>query len=210
MKLNTILFYSAPIIALIGMLLAHGYGSLGKLRDNWSAYRCNPMYMPFAGLVDPATGAAANFSYCLNAIGKAVVADAADVVSGQFSIVQDILSAISSPLKMFRSLFVTIRKFVLSFTTKTLGKATGPVSAFAFYLNKIQDLLRRMVGEGYIAAFFGVTFVSGVEGFVSLCMSIIKGFVIAMLAISVVLALFQPELLAIVLVIASSLAAAGV
>jgi uncharacterized membrane protein len=111
---------------------------------------------------------------------------------------------------MFRSLFVTIRKFVLSFTTKTLGKATGPVSAFAYYLNKIQDLLRRIVGEGYIAAFFGVTFVSGVEGFVSLCMSIIKGFVIAMLAISVVLALFQPELLAIVLVIASSLAAAGV
>lgn len=209
MKLNTILFYSAPMIALIGMLLAHGYGSLGKLRDNWSQYRCNPMYMPFAGLVD-ATGAAGNFSYCLNAIGKAVVSNAADVVSSQFSIVESILAAISSPLKMFRSLFVTIRKFVLSFTTKTLGKAIGPVSTFAYYLNKIQDLIRRMVGEGYIAAFFGATFVSGVDGFVTLCMSIIKGFVLAMLAISVVLALFQPEILVIVLVIASSLAAAGV
>ena len=66
-----------------------------------------------------------------------------------------------------------------------------------------------MVGEGYIAAFIGVTAVSFIEGFVSLCLTIIKGFVYAMLIIAVVLALFQPEILAIVLVLASSLAAAG-
>jgi hypothetical protein len=78
-----------------------------------------------------------------------------------------------------------------------------------YYLNKIQDIVRRIFGEGYIAALLGVTFVSFIRGFFSLIIAIIKGFVIAMLIISIILALFQPALLAIVLVIASSLAAAG-
>jgi hypothetical protein len=77
-------------------------------------------------------------------------------------------------------------------------------------LNKIQDLIRRIVGEGYIAMFFGVTAISFIQGFVMLVIAVIKGFVIAMLAISVILALFQPEILVITLVIASLLAAAGI
>jgi hypothetical protein len=47
------------------------------------------------------------------------------------------------------------------------------------------------------------------ESFVVLFLSILRGFVITMLAISFVLALFQPELLAVTLVLASLLASAG-
>jgi hypothetical protein len=47
------------------------------------------------------------------------------------------------------------------------------------------------------------------EGFVTLFITILRGFVMVMLAISFVLALFQPELLAITLVLASLLASAG-
>jgi hypothetical protein len=108
-----------------------------------------------------------------------------------------------------RGLITRIRKFVLSFTSSTLGKASGPVSMFTYYLNKIQDILRRFVGEGYIAAMFGASTVGFIESFVTLVITIIKGFVIAMLAISFILALFQPELLVIVLTLASLLASAG-
>jgi hypothetical protein len=66
------------------------------------------------------------------------------------------------------------------------------------------------VGEGYIGIFFGVTAISFIQGFVMLVIGVIKAFVTAMLIISVILALFQPEILAIVLVIASLLAAAGI
>lgn len=165
--------------------------------------------MPLAGIVDPETGLDGNFQHCMNMIGKEVVSDATDVFGSQFSLIGSILESIASPLKLFRELLGRIRQFVVSFATKTLGKASGPTSAFVYYLNKIQDLLRKMVGEGYIAAFFGVSAVSFMEGFVTLCITAIKGFVFAMLAISIVLALFQPEILAMVLVIASMLAAAG-
>jgi len=205
-----LIFWGTPIFAFIVVLLVHAYSNLRSIKDNWSEHRCNPIYIPFAGLVDDKSSASENFGYCLNLIGKNVISQYTDVINGQFSIVADALNGIASPLAMFRTMLTSIRKFVLTFTNSTLGKVTGPVSMFGYYLNKIQDLLRRMVGEGYIAAMFGATFVSGVEGFVSLALTVIKGFVVAMLIISFTLALFQPQLLAIVLVIASSLAAAGV
>jgi len=203
------LFWAAPVVAIIGMLFAHAYGNLRQLEDHWSEYRCNPMYMPFAGIIDEKTGTAGNFQHCMNLMGKSVMGSVTDALGSQFSIIGEALAAIENPLSIFRVILSSIRKFVISFATSTLGKATGPMSMFVFYLNKIQDLIRRMVGEGYIAAFFGVTAVSFIEGFVSLCLAIIKGFVYAMLIIAIILALFQPEILAIVLVIASSLAAAG-
>jgi hypothetical protein len=168
--------------------------------------------MPLAFVVQDPGGFEAvgeNFEHCMAMIGSEVVGQMNDALGSQFSIIGEFLKEITNPLALFRQMFSMMRGFVLSFTTKTLGKASGPLSMFVYYLNKIQDLIRRMVGEGYIAAFIGVTAVSFIEGFVSLCLAIIKGFVYAMLIIAIILALFQPEILAIVLVLASSLAAAG-
>ena len=203
------LFWAAPIITVVCMLVVHAYGNLRNLEDNWSTYRCNPIYMPFAGLVDEKTGTAGNFQYCMNLMGKQIMSGIVDALGSQMKLIIEALETLAHPLTIFRVIFAQIRKFVLSFATSTLGKASGPTSMFVYYLNKIRDLIRRMVGEGYIAAFFGVTAVSFIEGFVSLCLAIIKGFVYAMLIIAVILALFQPEILAVVLVLAASLAAAG-
>jgi len=192
------------------MLLAHTYGNLRNLEDNWGEYRCNPLYMPFAGLIDEKTGTAGNFQFCMNLMGKFIMSSIIDVLGSQFAIIFEALESLMNPLAIFRVILATIRKFVLSFATSTLGKASGPVSTFVYYLNKIQDLIRRMVGEGYLAVFFSVSAVSFLESLISLLISIIKGFVYAMLIIAVILALFQPEILAIVLVLASALSASGV
>jgi len=97
----------------------------------------------------------------------------------------------------------------MGFADQTLNKLTAPLGSLSTVLIKVQDILRRVVGEGYLSAMVGVSAVSFIESFVQLCISVIKSFVYVMLAMSFVLALFQPELLAIVLTIASLLAAAG-
>jgi hypothetical protein len=66
-----------------------------------------------------------------------------------------------------------------------------------------------MVGEGYIAAFFGLSVVGFIEGFVSLVFNVIKLFVRAMLIIAIILSLFNLPLLAFVLSLASALYVAG-
>jgi hypothetical protein len=204
-----IVFWLAPVLAILTVTYNYAYGNLRKIEANWSEYRCNPMYMPFAGMVDSETSAGENFRSCLNLIGKSVVGRMVDVLSSQFSMIADMLADITNPLALMRAMMNKMRLFIMSFATSTLGKASGPVSMFVYYLNKIQDLIRRIVGEGYIATFFGVTAVSFIEGFVFLIIGVIKAFVIAMLIISVILAMFNLPLLAIVLTIAASLAAAG-
>ena len=204
-----ILFWIATAISLVTAAAVHGYYNIGEIKANWSAYRCNPAYMLMAGVVDPETGIARNFYSCLNLIGKEVVGGLTSTLGIQFSLIGDMLSSIANPLSIFRTVINSTTKFIMSFASSSLGKGSGPLSMFVFYLNKIQDLIRRMVGQGYIAAFFGITVVSFIKGFISLIIGVIKAFVIAMLIIAVILALFQPQILVIVLIIASSLAAAG-
>ena len=206
------IFIAINLIALGSIMYFITEQNIHKIRDDWSAYRCNPLYMPMAFIVQDPGGIKAvgdNFEHCMAMMSSSVVGQMNDGLNSQFSIIGETLGALSNPLTAFRQMFSMMRGFIMSFTTTTVGKISGPLSMFVYYLNKIQDLIRRMVGEGYIAAFFGITIVSAIEGFVSLCLTIIKGFVYAMLIISVILALFQPEILAIVLVLASSLAAAG-
>jgi hypothetical protein len=180
--------------------------NIGSMRNEWSLYRCNPLYMPFASWIDPSESAGGNFRKCMNLMGKDLVSSITDIFGTQIALIFEALSEILNPLKLFRNLFARIRKFILSFTNTTLQKANGPLSAFSYLLVKIQDLLRKMSASGYISAFFGLSFVSFIEGFVSLFIAIIKGFVIAMLIIAVILALFNAPLLALVVYIASLLA----
>jgi hypothetical protein len=200
------------LISLVGISSIFFYVALRDLntiKNNWSKYRCNPLYMPLAYMDGGFEGVGTNFENCIALIGKSVVGQMNDALGSQFSIIGEILGGITNPLSIFRSVFSMMNKFILSFTTTTLGKASGPLSSFVYYLNKIQDLIRRMVGEGYIAAFFGVSMVSFMEGFISLVISIIEGFIKAMLIIAVILALFQPTILVITLSLASALYASG-
>jgi len=204
-----ILFWTITGCAIAAIFVFNSLGNLKKVQAEWSSYRCNPAYMLTPLFADVGVDTQTNFQNCMNLIGKEVVGGMTDALGSQFSIIGEFFKDIANPLALFRSMISNIRKFVVSFASSTLGKASGPVSMFVYYLNKIQDIIRRVVGEGYIATFLGVTAVSFITGFVSLLLGVIKAFVIAMLIIAVVLALFQPQILAIVLVIASLLRAAG-
>ena len=197
----------------VGIIVAtswiHLQGNLKKIQADWSAYRCNPAYMPFAGIVDPVTGIGGNFQHCMNMMGKPIVGSMVDAIGSQFSVIGGMLNDIANPIAIFRQMISNMRNVIASFASSTLSKASGPVSIFVFYLAKIRDLMNRMASEGYLFAMFGATMISYIEGFVSLLIGIIKTFVIAMLIISFVLALFNPVMFAFVLAVAASLTAAG-
>lgn len=202
------LFIGLPCLAIFCMFIIHAYASLDKVKSNWSEYRCNPAYMPFAGFVD-SDGAGANLVHCLNQSATSVFGFVLDELHSMLKTMFSGLEEIIGPINIFRTMLTMIRKVVLSFTTTTLSKATDSTSVFVTSLIKIRDIIQRFVGQGYVASMIAYTAVSFIESFVTLCMSVIKGFIYAMLAISIVLALFQPELLAIVISMASLLAAAG-
>ena len=203
------LFYGLPVFVLFIITVIHASSSLDKLKSNWNEYRCHPMYIPFAGMIRPDVSTDENFYHCIGVMGNEVFKPILDVLNSQFSIIHSTLAELTSPLKLFRALFERIRKFMMSFTSSTFSKITTSTGTFSYYLIKIRDLLKRFAAEGYIAAFLANAGVDFVMSFVMLCMSIIKTFVYAMLAISIILALFQPELLVLAVVIASMIGSSG-
>lgn len=202
-------FILLPVFVLSLALVFHASYSIDKVKSNWTEYRCNPFYMPFAGYMQSDVTTGENFQYCLNAIGSEALKLPLDAVHDVMSVATDSISEISGPLGLFREMFARIRKFMLSFTASTLTKVTGSTNVFVFYLAKIRDVLKRFIGQGYIASYLAYVGVSFIESFVTLCITVIKSFIYAMLCIAIILALFQPEILAVVIVIASMLAAAG-
>ena len=203
------LFWIIPIIAFLCMLVIHASFSIDKIRTNWEEYRCNPAYIPFAGFIRPDVGTAENFTHCLDRIGTDVFKLLLDPINALFGDIHSSIREMITPLSLFREIFTRMRKFMLSFTISTFGKITSSTSVFVHYLIKIQDVLKRFVGEGYIAAFLVNTGVDFIMSFVYLCISIIKTFVYALLAISIILALFQPEMLAIAVALAAMLSSSG-
>lgn len=203
------LFFGLPLLFIGVALIAHASESQDKIRMDWNQYRCNPMYMPFAGLIRDDTTTSQNFYQCMNLFGNEVLKVPLDSLGSMFSLVTSGITELIKPLPLFRALFGRIRKFMLSFGATTFSKIASSSSVFIHYLIKIRDMMKRFVGQGYIASYLTYLLISFIESFVILFISILKTFVGIMLALSIILALFQPELLAIVLVLASLLAAAG-
>lgn len=191
------------------MFVIHASFSLDKVRSNWEEYRCHPAYIPFAGIIRPDTGTGENFTHCLDRMGTDAFKLLLDPINALFGSIHSSIGEMITPLTLFRQMFSRMRKFMLSFTISTFGKITSSTSVFVHYLIKIRDVLKRFVGEGYIAAFLVNTGVNFIMSFVYLCISIIKTFVYSLLAISIILALFQPEMLAIAVALAAMLASSG-
>ena len=202
-------FILLPVVALFAMLVLHASYSLDDLRLHWNEYRCHPGYIPFANFVRPDTTVSDNFLHCVGVMGNEIFKPVLDVINSMFADIHSSLGELSGPLPLIRSLFARIRKFMLSFMATTFGKITNSASVLTTYLIKIRDILKRFAGQGYIASFLANVGIDFIVSFVMLCMSIIKTFVYALIAISIILALFQPELLAIAITLAAMIGASG-
>lgn len=202
-------FYALPVVAVFLMCVVHASETLDKLRMHWNEYRCNPIYMPVAGIVRPDIGVETNFEYCINQFGQGIFKFILDELNSMFKTVGMSLSELGNSLPNVRSVLSRMRKVIFSFAAQTFGKIANSMSNISIILIKIRDILKRFVGEGYIAAFLAQTGIDFIVSFVMALVTIVKGFVYALLAISVILALFQPEMLVLAITLAAFIGASG-
>jgi hypothetical protein len=199
----------ATIASLLGIAVAHGMGNWEQVKDKWPEYRCNPMYMPVAGLVRPDVSTADNFIFCTNSIAANIWEIVQKQINVYFGVVGQSIGQLTGPLTAFRNVFGNIRKFLFSVMAQTMSKAAASTSVFIHYLTKIEDVMKRFAGQGYIGAYLVQVLVDFIWSFVTLFISILKTFVFALLVISFILALFNPALLVLAIVLASLIAASG-
>jgi len=199
----------ATLASIIGIAVAHGMGNWEKVKENWPDYRCNPMYMPVAEWIRPDVSGQENFVYCTNAFAESIWAIVKAQISTYFGVLGDSLGQLASPLDAFRNIINIIRTFLFTFMAQSMSKAANSASVFVHYLAKIKDVMKRFVAKGYIGAYLIQVLVDFLWSFVTLFITIVKTFVFVLLAISFILALFNPVLLVLAIVLASLIAASG-
>ena len=199
----------ATLAFILGILVAHGMGNWEEIKDNWAEYRCNPMYIPVAGFIRPDVSTSDNFVHCTNTLAASIWGIVQAQLNSYFGVLGLSLSQLTKPLELIRWVISRIRKFLFSFMAQTMSKAAGSTSIFLHYLAKIRDVMKRFVAQGYLGAYLIQVLVDFIWSFVTLFISIVKTFVFILLAIAFILALFNPALLVLAIVLASLIAASG-
>jgi hypothetical protein len=190
---------AGPIIIIGIMLYINARRNVDDIKENWVRYRCSPMYMPFTSMFDEETSTFENFAFCTNTFAKEIFGRATDPVYRLFGMIIGVVQTILGQINHFVAYLAGISNFVLDFGNKTFGKIFNSVSSLNLLIGKIRDLFQRIAGSAYYAAFIVQTLIAFIVSIFSFSITLVKALVIMLFALSFILALFFPVVLAFVI-----------
>lgn len=185
-----------PILVLGVALYASFKSDLTEIKENWVKYRCYPNYMPFASSIDPTVGTTENFMYCMNLFGKAVLDTALDPIYSLFDVIGDLLTDLTNSTNVFRTVFVKISTVLLSTIQDVFGKILNVFSSLIGSLSHVQNIAGRVTSSAWYLAFVAQSSIDMIMSVFTFVYNLVKGIVIALFAISVILSLAYPPILA--------------
>ena len=118
--------------------------NLKDLKDNWPIYRCNPAYMPFAGLVgkDPFK----NFTDCTMKSFQDYTGFIVDPIMAQFSQITGVVTQIGGAMNDMRGMMAQTRTGFLGIVGTVFGKIENLMSQFQYIIIRMRTLMARLVG----------------------------------------------------------------
>ena len=185
-----------PVVVLGVALYSSVRADLGELRDNWIKYRCYPIYMPFASWINPETSVSENVYTCLNMFGQAVMDRALDPVYALFDVIHSILGDLMNSTNIFRTIFAKITNVVLTVVGTVFGKILNGMSGLLGMLSRIRDISGRITASEWYLGFVAQSAIDMILAVVNFAMTLIKIVVTLLFAISIILSLFYPPILA--------------
>ena len=143
------------------------------IRENWSVYRCNPSYMPFAGMVMQPTDMSQteytqmNFEHCFQNIMNDVAKSYMTPLYYTQSLAGSILSGIASALNSMRELINNVRTALASVMADIMSRILNIMQPIVIIMIKLRDSVSKMQGiiTAYLYTIYGtyLTLVSGLK-----------------------------------------------
>lgn len=190
---------AGPIIIIGIMLYINAQRNMEDIKENWVRYRCSPLYMPFTSMFDEENTTFENFAFCTNTFAKEIFGRATDPVYRLFGMIIGVVQTILGQINHFVAYLAGMSNFVLDFANKTFGKIFNSMSTLNLLIGKLRDLFQRIAGSAYYAAFIVQTLIAFVVSIFSFSITLVKALVIMLFALSFILALFFPVVLAFVI-----------
>jgi len=152
------IFAVVTLVALIAASYAFALGQVDHIKKNWVQYRCNPIYMPVAGMVGD--DVLSNFTKCTMKGFHDYAGFVVDPIMGQFSLVNDTISEIGSTMNSMRSMFSGVRGGFLGIVGSVFGKIHNLMSQTQYTVIRMRTVLSRIVGVMYSLVYI---FYSGMQ-----------------------------------------------
>jgi hypothetical protein len=142
--METAIVVVATLVAAGASLYMLVMNNLQDLKDNWPVYRCNPAYMPFAGLIgkDPFK----NFTDCTMKSFQDYTGFIVDPIMAQFSQVTGVVSQIGGAMNDMRGMMAQTRTGFLGIVGTVFGKIQNLMSQFQYIIVRMRTLMARLVG----------------------------------------------------------------
>jgi len=156
--MDTIIFVTATVVAILSSLYLFAQSQVDFLKKHWVEYRCNPMYMPVAGLVGD--DVVSNFTKCTMKGFHDYAGFIMDPLMAEFSIINDTVTEIGGAMSSFRSMFSSVRGGMLGVVGSVFGKIHNVMAQTQYIIIRMRTLLSRVVGIMYS---FVYIFYSGMQ-----------------------------------------------
>jgi hypothetical protein len=114
--------------------------SIQQVKDNWPAYRCNPIYMPLADNMEQ------NFTYCVQTITSSIMGYLLQPITFITSSLQSNMSSFSGEINGVRGMFNKIRDFISTIFQSVFNIFLNIIIEFQKIIIGLRDLFGKTIG----------------------------------------------------------------
>jgi len=189
------------VVVLLVFTTVFGYyytiANARALKKDWTKIRCDPMVMPFAGLINaPPEGSkwdytTKNFNYCLNDVLKDITKAETAGLHATESVMHSVVGGLSNAVQSIRSLLSRIRNIVGELTSTIFGKIFNVLVPLRIMLIRSLDVMNKTQGVAVTGLFTGLAGILSVNSFFWMFI-IAVGIFLALLIASILLELLIP------------------
>ena len=141
------------ILFIFLVLLLANFLSVGlkKIEENWEHYKCNPLVLPFAGLVgkDPTE----NFAECIKNMQIDYMAILMQPIDLNFSMLGEIASSITKSMSEMFTFMDSFRDMIGNITAGIFGAFSGILGGFTLTMLSVRDIVSRLMAVVFLTVY---------------------------------------------------------
>ena len=153
--MDIIIFAVATLVAIFTSLYLYAGSQVSNLKKNWAQYRCNPLYMPMAGMVGD--DVMSNFTKCTMSGFHTYAGFIMDPILAEFGVVNSTLEEVSDTMGSMRSMMSGVRGGFLGIIGSVFGKIQNVMGQTQYTVIRMRTLMSRIVGImfSFVYIFYG-------------------------------------------------------
>jgi len=140
------IFLSLLIVIILIVIILLNFSSIGikNIQNNWPAYRCNPLIMPFASMFGH--DAEKNFTHCIQTTQTNYLGYLMQPLNYSLSLVNSSGNILSEAINSARAFISNLRGFIADIVTNVFGVFLNMLIEFQRISVDIKDMVGKMVG----------------------------------------------------------------